>query len=72
VLTALAHLHDVVGAVHRDVKLENVLLVGAPPPEQAAARGAHQRTWDVRLADFGSARFLERERAHSFLGSVQV
>lgn len=70
VLAALAHLHGVVGAVHRDVKLENVLLVRGPG---ARGGGGGDDAWEVRLADYGSSRFLEaRGRAHSFLGSVQV
>lgn len=55
VLEAVRFLH-VHGVVHRDLKLENLLLLHAP----AEGRGFH-----VQLSDFGSARYLKNGGALS-------
>lgn len=45
ILSAIAHLHGI-GIVHRDIKLENVLLV------------SEESNTDIKLSDFGIARIL--------------
>jgi serine/threonine protein kinase len=74
VLSALAHLHEAHGVVHRDLKLSNLLLVTAAatdrqqPQQQQQQQPQQQRTdtgdaptfpYTVKLADFGLAARLE-------------
>ena len=60
VLTALAFAHQQ-GVVHRDIKLDNVLLADRETPREAS----------VRLSDFGIARLAQEEavRATGLLGT---
>lgn len=58
VLSALQHLHDVMGVVHRDIKLENVMLQPQSSSSSAfgvagGGRRASQDTCVVKLIDFG-------------------
>jgi calcium-dependent protein kinase len=50
---ALAYLHEL-GIAHRDIKLDNILLVH----RESGAGGS----WDIRLIDFGLARVLTARR----------
>ena len=57
-LQALAHLH-MKNVIHRDMKPENVLMVSKD-----------KKNFDIKLADFGFARFVEHnEKLNSALGS---
>lgn len=55
VLSALGYLHRI-GVLHRDIKLENILL---------------DRQGHTQLADFGFALSLRRKRAMTQLGTLQ-
>ena len=47
--------------IHRDIKPQNLLLKRASAPGEAASGGA-ERSWEVKIADFGlSARMASSE-----------
>ncbi|KXS12506.1 kinase-like protein, partial [Gonapodya prolifera JEL478] len=58
VAEAVEYLHGV-GVVHRDIKLENVLMCSPDPTD-----------FSIKLADFGSASLPTPRRRHSHIGTV--
>lgn len=74
-LSALTALHDCVGLLHADVKLENVLLADAAATEaeyRALADGtappeATEELSRVKLVDFGTCRKLDTQRREATL-----
>jgi calcium/calmodulin-dependent protein kinase I len=64
-LSALAHLHEVVGVYHRDVKLENLVFRG----RTSGPKRGRQTDGGVVLCDFGVSRFVDQPYDGRYAGS---